>query len=120
MPKLTEMLYTAVLIFNNENFAKIIHYLFGILCLFAVYKISRKFLSINFSLISVIVFYSNLVVGWMSITAYVDLSRTFYELLALWGFLLWHEKNERKWLIMSAVMLGFTISTKLLAIGSLL
>lgn len=120
MPKLTEMLYVVGLAFGDEIFAKMIHFTFGILCLIALYKLSRKFLSKTYSLLTIVLFYSNLVVGWMSITAYVDLARTFFEFMALWGFIEWFERRDRKWFILSAVMLGLAISTKLLALGSLL
>lgn len=120
MPKLTEMLYAAGLSFGSEIFAKIIHFSFGILTLVALYKLSRKFLSKTSSFLGVVLFYSNLVVGWMSISAYVDLARTFFEIMALWGFINWIEEKEKKWLIISAVLLGLAISTKLLALGSLL
>ena len=120
MPKLTEMLYVTGLAFGNEIFAKLIHFSFGILSLIALFKVSRKFFSSKFALLTCVIFYSNLVAGWMSITAYVDLARTFFEIMALWGFLNWLEKREKKWLIESAVMLGLAISTKLLAVGSLL
>ena len=119
MPKLTEMLYVAGLAFGSEIFTKLIHFSFGILCLIAIYKISRKFFSSELSLIACVIFYSNLVVGWMSITAYIDLVRTFFEIMALWGFINWWEKKDMKWLIESAVLLGLAISTKLLAIDSL-
>jgi hypothetical protein len=120
MPKLTEMLYAAGLAFGNEISAKFIHFSFGILSLIALYRISRKFLPKNYSLLVLIIFYSNLVVGWMSITAYIDFARTFFEIIALWGFINWAERQEKKWFIVSAVLMGLAISTKLLAIGSLL
>ena len=120
MPKLTEMLYTAGLLFGDERIAKFIHFLFGILTLIGVYKISRIFLNATFSILAVLILYSNLVIGWESITAYNDLSRTFFEIMAFWGFLYWWRKKKTKWLIMSAVMLGLAISTKLLALQSLI
>ncbi len=119
MPKLTEMLYTGALAFGNEIFAKLIHFSFGILCLITLYKLSRKFFTTKLSIVVITIFYSNLVVGWMSITAYIDLARTFFEIMALWGFINWLESKEKKWLIESGIMLGLAISTKLLAIGSL-
>ena len=120
MPKLTEMLYVAGLTFGNEIAAKLIHFFFGILSLVALYNLSRKFLPRTFSLLAIVLFYSNLVVGWMSITAYIDLARTFFEIMALWGFINWIEKKNRKWLITSAILLGLAISAKLLALSTLL
>ncbi len=120
MPKLTEMLYTAALLLANDSVAKLIHFTFGILTLLALYRLSRKFLSREFSLLAAVIFYANLVVGWETITAYVDLSRTFFELMAVWGFINYLEIGKRKWLIVSAVMLGLAVTVKLVAAFSLL
>lgn len=121
MPKLTEMLYVGALSFGNEILAKLIHFSFGLLSLIAVYKISRKFVPQKYSLIAILILYSNLVVGWESITAYVDLSRTFFELMALWGFLNWLEKKgSRRWLLTSGLIMGLAITTKLIAVQSLI
>lgn len=120
MPKLTEMIYLAGLAFGNEIFAKLIHFSFGILSLIALYNLSRKFFTSRFSLLTLLVFYTNLVVGWLSTSSYIDLSRTFFEIMALLGYINWCEKKKKRWLILSAIMLGLAISTKLLALGSLL
>lgn len=119
MPKLTEMIYASALALGNEITAKIVHFTFGVLSLVALYKLSRTFFTKNISILVLIIFYSNLVVAWESTTAYVDLARTFYEIMALWGFVNWLNKKEKKWLLASALLLGFAISTKLLAFGSL-
>lgn len=119
MPKLTEMIYMSVLAIDSEVLAKIIHFTFGVLSVIAVYLLSRIFLSARFSLLAAAIFYSNLVVAWESTTAYVDLARTFFEILALWGFILYVKQGNVKWLVESAVMMGLAIATKLLAVGSI-
>lgn len=119
MPKLTEMLYVSALSFGNEILAKLVHFSFGVLTAIAVYRLSRKFLQKKLSLIAVLVFYGNLVVSWQSTTAYIDLVRTFFEIMALWGFINFEEKREKRWLVESAVILGLAVSTKLIALGSL-
>ena len=119
MPKLAEMFYTAGLFFGNENIVKFIHYSFGLLTCLALYKLGRKFFNPLISLIAVVIFYSNLVVGWESTSAYIDLVRAFFEVMALWAFVNWFEERKKKWLILSALMVGLAITTKLLAIGSL-
>ena len=119
MPKLIEMLYVPALLFGNEIFAKLIHFSFGLLSCSALYFLCRKLFDRKLSIIAVIIFYSNLVVGWQSITAYVDLARTFFEIIALWGFINFLEGENKKWLIVSAVMIGLATSVKILALGSL-
>jgi 4-amino-4-deoxy-L-arabinose transferase-like glycosyltransferase len=118
MPKLTEMLYTAALALQGEILAKLIHFLFGIGTCIVLYKMARNYFSRIGAVIAVLIFYSNLVVAWESTTAYIDLSRTFFEALALWAFLLFTDKEERKYLLLTGVMIGLAISTKLLALGS--
>src|SRR5581483_2429709 len=119
MPRMIEMLYTGALSIGNETIAKFAHFLFGILITISVYKISRFYLNRTYSLLASLAFYSNLVVAWLSTTAYIDLGRTFYEVLALWAFLLFEKNKKTQWLFICSVLLGFAISTKLIAMGSL-
>lgn len=119
MPQFTEMLYVAALAFNGEILAKFIHFLFGLLSLAVLYKLSRKFLSTTSSLLVVVISYSNLAVSWESITAYIDLSRTFFEVLAMLAFINWLDSKQKKYFYISGLLLGFAISTKLIALGSL-
>ncbi len=118
-PKLVEMLYISGLSFGNEIIPKLTHFLFGLASVFVVYKISKKYLDTKFSLLTSVIFYSNLVIGWESIASYIDLARTFFELLAVFCFLNWTEFRKRKWLVYSAFMLGFAISAKLISVLSL-
>lgn len=119
MPKLIEMLYIPALLFGNEITVKIIHFSFGILTLLVLYSLSRRFLDKTYSLLALVVFYSSLVVGWESITAYIDLGRTFYEILALFFFIKWWEKRSLSKLLFLGALVGLAISSKLIAIGSL-
>lgn len=119
LPKNIDLIYLSFLSFSNEISAKLIHFGFGILCLFALYKLSRKFLNQEMSLLSCLIFYSNLVVGWQSITAYVDLGRTFFEIVALYQFFLWVEKKDFKYLTYSAVSLGLSLAAKISAFNSI-
>lgn len=119
MPKLGEMFFIPALIFNDEVYAKVIQFIFGILTTVAIYKISRRYVSLSLSLLASLVFYSNIVVAWESTVAYIDLIRAFYEVMGLWALLLWVDTQKRAWLYVSAVMIGFAIATKVLAFGSL-
>lgn len=119
MPKLGEMLYVGGLTFGGAIGAKLIHFSFGILCCIALYKLSRRYISSTMSLLAVVIFYSNIVVAWESTTAYIDLIRTFFEMLGFWGLVNWVETKSLRWLTTSTIMIGLAITTKLLSIGSL-
>lgn len=120
MPKLTEMLYSFGLTIGNEIIPKLIHFTFGILTLLVIFKLSRKFTSVSLSLIACLIFYSNLVVGWESITAYVDLSRAFFEFMGFWAFLNWFETKKTKWIVILGIMIGFAVSVKVISVSSII
>lgn len=119
MPKLGELLYVAALAFHSEIVAKIIHYVFGLLICIHLYQYARKWYPQRISLLVVAIFYGNLVVAWESTVAYIDLIRTFYEFLAVTVFINWISAKKDSYLYVSALFLGFAITTKLLALGSL-
>ncbi len=120
MPKLLELLYIGGLSFGSAIFPKLIHFGFGLLTLVVLYQIARRFLSRPMSFLVLVIFYANLVVGWESISAYIDLGRTFFELLSFSALLSWIETKDKKFFYYSALFIGFAITTKLLAVGSLL
>ncbi len=119
MPKLGEMFYTASLSLDSEIAAKLVHFSFGILSSIALFSLARRYLSTLYALLAVAIFYGNLVVAWESITAYIDLFRTFFEIMALWGFLLWYETKKLQWFIESAILTGLALASKILAVGTL-
>lgn len=120
MPMLTEMIYLPLIMYGGEIYAKLAHFFFGVLTAMAIYKIVRIYLSRNWALIGVLVFTSSLVVSWLMTTAYSDLSRSFFETLALYYFLIFTKSNKKKHLLTSAILVGLAVSTKLVSLGSIL
>lgn len=119
LPKTLDLMYVAALALSDEISAKVLHWGFGLLSVFVTYKLARLFLTKNYSLLAAALFYSNLVVGWQSITAYIDLGRTFFESLTLLAFCYFFQTKKQEWLQWTAVLLGIAITTKLLAVTSL-
>ena len=119
MPKLTEMLYIPAVLLSGEILAKLIHFSFGVITCISVYKITREFLNKRYAVLASLLFYGNLVVGWESIASYVDLSRTFFESLSFLAFLYWIKTKKEYFFITSAFMLGLAVSSKVIALGSL-
>ena len=120
MPKLIDLLFIPSVLAANETFAKLTHFMFGILTLIALFRFSRLFLSFGYSLIVLLVFYSSLVVAWQSTTAFIDLGRTFFELLTFIGVYKFLKTKKPLWLVEGAVMMGFAISSKLVSFYSII
>ncbi len=119
MPKLIDMLFVPSVLMNSGVGASLTHFMFGLLTAIALFMVSRRFLSLPLSLLVVLIFSSNLVVMWESTTAYIDLGRAFFELMALWGLLKYLDEKKELWFVESAINAGFAITAKLLAAGSL-
>lgn len=119
-PKLGDIYYAVALLFSNEIVAKLIHFAFGILSAVALFNLLRRYFNIRNSFLGVVTFYTMLIVGWQSTTAYVDLTRTFFEILALDYFLRWIEYKKDSFLFEAAVLTGLAVSTKIMALASLL
>lgn len=119
MPMFTHMLYIPGLLVGGETLPKIIHFFFGVLTLLVIFSFSRLYLSRLYSMLAVLIFYSNLVVGWLSITAFADLPRAFFEVLALYLFAVFINTKERKYIYQSAIVLGLAVSAKVLSLPSI-
>lgn len=120
MPKLIDMLFIPSLAIGIDTFTRLLSLFFGILSLLVLFKLSRIFFGRTVSLLVLVIFYSNLAVAWQSTTAYIDMGRTFYEVLALYFLILFFKGKEESNLIKSGALIGFSISAKLLALGSLI
>ncbi len=120
LPRLTEMFYTASLVLGNEIWAKLIHFSFGLLSLLALFNLLKRYFPLRISLLGILTFYTMLVVGWLSTTAYVDLTWTFFEILALDNFLKWYEKKKESFLNRAAILVGLAMATKIFAFASLI
>ena len=119
MPKLIEILYIPAIYIGGEILAKLVHFSLGVGTLIVLYRLSQIFLPKTGSLLVSVVFYSNLVVAWQSTTAYIDLGRTFFEILGLYFLLSYFKYKKEANITKSAISIGLAISSKLLGFGSL-
>ncbi len=120
IPKLAEMVYLLGLWANGAVIAKLINYSFSVLILVSLYQLARTYLSRTYALLTVLVFSSNLVFAWQSITAYVDLTRTWFEVLALLAWVTFTQKRKTSWLMICSAMIGLAAATKMIGLSSLL
>ncbi len=112
MPRLSEILYLPLIKYISFLGPHLLSWLSGIGAAIITYKLARKLgLSSFFSLLSSLFFYVTPLVGWESGSAYIDLNRTFFEVLALYLAI------DKKYLL-AGLATGLTVSTKTLALGS--
>lgn len=118
MPQAMEMHYLLGLAFGGQTLARFWHFAFGLLAAAAAYSLARRFLNRSWAFLASLGFYSQLTVAWLSSTAYVDLTRTFFEVLALIAALTYLDERKARWLALSGMLVGIATTVKLLSLGS--
>ncbi len=103
MPKLGELIY--MLGGADYLFAHLINWALGLGTVAIIYKISKNWLA-------PLIFYVTPIVGWLSGSAYIDLIRTFFEVLAFYFIF----KNKY---ILAGIVIALAVGTKTLALGSI-
>lgn len=73
LPRLGEMIYALALTIWDERLTKLIHLSFGCLAAFKVYQLTKKQYNKLSGLAAAVLFYTTLLIGWLSTVSYVDL-----------------------------------------------
>ncbi|MEN9407841.1 MAG: hypothetical protein RLZZ455_1057, partial [Candidatus Parcubacteria bacterium] len=115
---LGEFLYVGALSLG-ESYAKGLHFVFGVFIIILIYKTTRLYTERLPALFACIIFYSNLVVGWESISGYVDLMWTFFVTGSLYLLLRFSFVKQKQLLYLSGIFVGLAVGVKILALGSL-
>ncbi|MBI3495176.1 hypothetical protein HY065_00955 [Candidatus Berkelbacteria bacterium] len=112
-PRLQDMLYVYALAFwHNEQLAKLLHFSFGVFAAMAVYALGRRLSNTTVGLLAAAIFVSFPIFGWLSQTAYIDLSATFYGALVALAFF----TDIELFAATRFVVLGLFLSTKIWAL----
>jgi len=113
-PHLASMIYLLPVSLNMPNVAQLFHFWLGVLTAVNIYLITTKLFKKN-SFLPSLLFYSPLIIGSISRSAYSDFLVTFFLSLGILGGVrvLREDKREKiEWSSLAAVMFGGTLATK--------
>ncbi len=120
MPKLIDLLYILPLSFDLGFVTRIMSYIFGVMTLFVTYNLARNFVNRKLAFLSLVLLTSNLVFSWQMSTAYIDMARTFFELLAIATIFGWMKTKNNTLFIESALCMGLATATKVLSFATVI
>lgn len=116
MPKNVEILYGFALAIGNDSLCKLIHLLFGCACAFTVATFTRRLAGHTEQLFAALLIVSLPLFGFLATSSYVDLGKSFWELLALYClYFVWDHREARYqslYLILSALFAGMALGAK--------
>ncbi|MBU2543572.1 glycosyltransferase family 39 protein [Patescibacteria group bacterium] len=115
-PLFSDLIFGLGFFFAGELGSKIVAYLFGLLLIISTYVLSRKFLNKFWSLIVVLIVSTFQVVAWQSASFYVDIAKAFWEISSLIALAKWKDNQQHKWLVISALLFGASLATKLFSL----
>ncbi len=115
-PLLSDLIFGVGFFFAGEFGSKIVAYLFGLAFIFSTYVLSKKFLNNFWSLIVVLVVSTFQVVSWQSASFYVDVAKALWEISSLAVLIRWRDTQQQKWLLVSALLFGASLATKLFSL----
>jgi 4-amino-4-deoxy-L-arabinose transferase-like glycosyltransferase len=111
-PFLLEMLFMLGMALRSDAVAQLIHFLFAILLAAAVYRIAVRFVKVRQGWTAVLLLLSTPMVMQLAAWPYNDLALAFFTLMAFIAYFHWRETGNGRWLILSGLFAGLTMSLK--------
>lgn len=114
-----EMWYLYGLLLGSFPLAKLFHFACGVGTCLAVYALGVRQITPTVGKASALLLASTPIVFWEAGTAYVDLATAFFTTLTLLALGQGMTLKDPRWLRLSAILMGLTLSTKATALGTL-
>ncbi len=112
LPQNIDLLYIIPLAFGNDVAPRIMHLLFAVLTGLIIYCYFIPRAGRVYALLAMLLYISTPLVFNLSRMAYIDHGSAFYSTLALVAALNWKESGSRRWLVYSAISMGFALGSK--------
>jgi hypothetical protein len=114
-----EMWYLYGLQMGGIPLAKLFHFACGAGTCLALYVLGARQITPTVGKVSALLLASAPIVFWEAGTAYVDLATAFFTTLTLLALGQGMTLKDNRWLRLSAILMGLTLSTKATALGTL-
>jgi len=119
LPLNIDMLYMIPLAFGNDIAPRLIHMGFAVLTGLLVYFYLLPGSGRTYALLGLLLYLATPLTANLSRIAYIDLGNTFFSTLALFAAFKWRSEGfDKKWLVYSAVSMGFALGSKYNAVFS--
>jgi len=115
-PYFMEMLFTLGIILKNGIVAKLFHLLMGIMTALAVFSFSRRYLSLQLSIMASTICFLTPGIFTLATYAYVDLASMFFAFMGVYSFFVWFSTGSKHWIVLVGVFCGIAMGVKYLGI----
>ena len=114
-PFTIELLFAGGMAFGADTFAKLIHLTYAVLLVLGTFALGRRYLPSGGDWVAAAILVGMPIFPVWAGLAYIDMGWTLYEFLSLFAILLWAERHQQRWLILSGMMMGLALGSKYIA-----
>ncbi len=115
-PLFADLFFLIGFLIAKDFGTKVIAYLFGLFLIFGSYKLARKFISANWSLLLIILISTFQVVAWQSASFYVDVAKAVFEVSSLYFLFNFKRSQTKKDLWLAGLFFSASLATKLFSL----
>lgn len=115
-PFTMEMLFTAGLLLNGYPLANLMHFAAGALCILLLWSIARRYFGAMAAALAIVTFGTAPIVVWEAGSAYIELGLALFSIASVAALLRFRERRDTSSLALAAVLAGFALSVKALAL----
>jgi len=119
-PQGAEMLFAFGLALASEGVAHLLHLSFAILTGLVVFTMAKRFASEKVAWTALALLLTMPILPIWAGQAQIDFIWSLYEILAIYAVLLWWQSDSRHWLLAAGIFSALALSTKYLAVASVL
>ncbi len=116
MPKNCEIVYGLALAIGEDHLVKLLHLMFGCLCILTIASFIKKIISHEAALLTALLVITIPLFGFVATASYIDLGRAFWELGALYLLsIVWDKPKSgarAQFFILSGLFAGMALGTK--------
>ncbi len=111
-PQFIESLYIFALLLKDDILARLVNLALGGLATLVVYALARRWVERSMALLAALIFVSSPLVVFVFIEVFIEAGAIFYSLLTILAIITWRAGGERRWLWLSAALVGICLSIK--------
>lgn len=111
-PANIEMLYCLAIGLCSGILAQLLHFALGVASAVAVMVLGMRHFSWQAGLWGAVIFYFMPVTAFFSSFGYIDIGLCFFQILAFWALCNWLANPGRAWLVVTALLMGFSMGIK--------
>lgn len=114
MPLTINLLYLLGLAVGSDELGSVLHLTLTILVTAATFSFGRRYFGARIGWIAAVVSISTLMLVVFATVPNVEWGLALFDFLGVYAFCRWHETHDRRWLLVSGLLIGLSMGSKYL------